>query len=188
MRVDLPISLMSSIAAYLRQVELSLHRATSKNQLADFLSNRSIHPSVIIVVLRQRLPKAHDSLTHEDWRSLAKRTNSIAGMIFPKLRSLLGKNAAVSIPHDEIFASIEALTSVERLLAAEKPEQGVINTLRQRLHTCAELLLLRVPDTPLKAKIRKVEHLNSAQHLETIPIQSLPGWPFPESPRSTARE
>jgi hypothetical protein len=178
MSTQVPISLVVGMAAYLRQLELSIHRAGSLKQFADFLSKRSIQPSIAINALRQCHPQAISPLTDNEWATLAQRTESTANLMKLALKKCFWKTASASIANEVISASIQAIQSVERLLGADETDVTAINRLRQMLHTCAELLLMHVTPSSVRDQIRRVEHPNSAQHLETIPISMITGWPF----------
>lgn len=185
MKIEIPASLFVGIAAYLRQLELSLHRAASVGELRRFLEAHSMQPAAVIAALLQLRQKSVPP-SEEDWRALAARSVSPLHILGRKVRSWFSQSTTVSICDVEFSATLEALQSADRLLQSNEVELDAGNRLRQMLHTCAELWQLNVGKSSIRCQIRLVEHLNPAQHLVTLPISNIAG-PFLDSERSTPR-
>lgn len=181
MKIEISASLVVGIAAYLRQLELSLHRAASVRELRDFLETRSVQPSAAIAALLELCQKFSPP-SEEDWRVLVARSVSPLHILGRNAKSWFGQSHTVWIWELELSATIEALQSADRLLQLNEVELAAKNGLRQMLHTCAELWQLNVERPSVRSQTRRVEHLNSAQHLVTLPISTIAG-PFIDSAR-----
>lgn len=165
-----------NLAAYLRQTELSLHRADSVNQLNEFLQKRSVHPGFICKIIRRNFHILQNP-SMRDWQSILNRKHSIAYIVKLKLKLFFRNTQEVPISVEELRAVLEVLESLEHMLVASVEfDQVKLNELRQKLHACSELMLLRITNPQLSYKIQHVEHLNAASHLITIAIQDLPSW------------
>ncbi|MHB1077886.1 MAG: hypothetical protein ACYC67_00700 [Prosthecobacter sp.] len=176
MKVSISMDLCASLAAYLRQAQLSLHRADSMAQLADFFHSWSVPPTVVSGALCREVPDFIRSAP-VDWPALFERADSEIHRALSKLRSVFGSKSKASVRMDELSSALVALESLADLLSGRALlSQSEISDVRLKLCYCSELLLLRMRDSQVVAQIHSVDHLNSAEHLVTVPIQSLPGW------------
>ncbi len=170
------MELCSSLAAYLRQAQLSLHRADSMAQLAEFFQSRSAPPTVVSGALCREVPDFIRSAP-VDWPALFERADSEIHRAMSKLRSVFGSKSKATVRMDELSSALMALESLADLLSGRAlPSQAEISDVRLKLCYCSELLLLRMRDSQVVAQIQSIDHLNSSEHLVTVPIQNLPGW------------
>lgn len=177
MRYQVPFSLCSSLAAYLRQIALSLHRATSLSQFIEFLRCHSVSPRIVLSDLtlhvghKEHLPKV-------DWATLARRSHSIPTQLGQKLQMLLfGAPSSVWLSEIEMGALLEVLHAVDEWVEqSSEASQEYKNDIRQKMDHCVDFLLRRISNQKLRLQIQHVEHLNSAIHLQTCPIGAVDGW------------
>lgn len=170
------MELCSSLAAYLRQAQLSLHRADSMAQLAGFFQSRSVPPAVVSGALCREVPDFIRAAP-VDWPALFERTGSEIQRAMSKLRSVSGNKSKATVRMDELSSALVALESLADLLSGRAlPSHAKVSDVRLKLCYCSELLLLHMRDSQVVAQIQSIDHLNSSEHLVTVPIQNLPGW------------
>lgn len=174
----MPFPIFSSLGAYLRQTELSLHRADSMQQLTEFLASRSVRPRVVQTTIAD-LTSHGQVHTTADWSALFRLSRSLIYEATVRFKSMFRDSGTRSFRSNEIACIIEALSNLEEFLCNESPpSQDAINELRQKLSVCSDLILLRISNRNVRTQIQYVEHLNSAPHLSCVPIQDIEGWPW----------
>lgn len=144
-------------------------------QLADFFQSRSVPPAVVAGALCREVPD-FIRLVPVDWPALFERAASEIHRVMSKLRSVFGNKSKATVRMDELRSALVALESLTDLLSGALPSQAEISDVRLKLCYCSVLLLLHVRDSQVVAQIQSIDHLNSSDHLVTVPIQNLPGW------------
>ncbi len=145
-------------------------------QLAEFFHSRSLPPAVVSEALCREVPESIRSAP-VDWPALFERADSEIHRVMSKLRSAFVNKSKATVRMDELNSALVALESLADLLSGRAlPSHAEISDVRLRLCYCSELLLLHMRDSQVVAQIQSIDHLNSSEHLVTVPIQNLPGW------------
>lgn len=135
MKVSISMELGASLAAYLRQAQLSLHRADSMAQLADFFHSRSVPPTVVSGALCREVPDFIRSAP-VDWPALFERADSEIHRALSKLRSVFGSKSKASVRMDELSSALVVLESLADLLSGRALlSQSEISDVRLKLRT-----------------------------------------------------
>lgn len=182
MGIKIPFPASLSLGAFLRQAELSIDRAQNISQLKDFFANNPLQSQVILIGLNALLKKDR-TLKLVNWKPVFWRSTSILYSTSIRLARFFQKKEIISFRKKDIEAIINVLQSLnDELICAEAPSQNKLNELRVKLNACAKLVLLNINDHQAQSKVKMVEHLNSAPHLITVPIQEISQWVWGYAP------
>ena len=176
--VKIPAQLGPSLAAYLRQAELSLHRANSITELREFLIDRSVRPKVVRDALTW-LVKPMPVPAPVNWDTVQRHAHSLPYFLQARGRTLLPWVNEIALQANDFAAILESLGDLETIVFESRGFSPVAkHELRFRLCLCSGLVSRHVRQRKAQDRIHRVEHLNSAAHLDTLPIRQFPEFPW----------
>lgn len=175
----LPGEFAVSLCAYVRQAALSIHRANSLEELSAFYADRSRPPAVIRSTLAHHVAIAcHQGARALLWPKLAANCQSRRFALAQFLKALWHwkVKGVVVLGVMEATALCSLLWDLERLLTPGQSIHLDQKLLRYRLSMFESRILARILHEQSRRALSCVDHLNSAERLQTIPIDSIPGW------------